>query len=135
MFDIETEYAASHPKILAVVEALASQPPSDFLGWAYKLLHRTDHYTGDDHVYFVEAIGTNLVKVGRSVNPARRLGQLQLLSPVPLRVVGLIHGGSEVETIVHAGILSLRSHGEWFHFTHGLRHFVRAITIEGGGAM
>ncbi|MET3481579.1 GIY-YIG nuclease family protein [Methylobacterium sp. 1973] len=74
-------------------------------------------------VYFVHAPSVNLVKIGRSVDPERRFSELRLLSPVDLKVIGVVNGGSLVEAQFHRQFDHLHSHGEWFHATKELMHF------------
>lgn len=79
-------------------------------------------------VYFVEAEGTNLVKIGESIsNPEWRMAQLQTGSPVKLELAGyavvfttkldrlaLKKTAARVERFVHRRFDEVRQHGEWF---------------------
>lgn len=74
-------------------------------------------------VYFLHAPSVNLLKIGYSGDPERRFEQVRLISPVPLRVIGVIDGGAEMERQLHERFAHLRSHGEWFHATAELMNF------------
>lgn len=65
-------------------------------------------------IYFLEAIGTGLVKIGFAVNLKRRVSSFQTASAVPLQLIGLIPGGYEREQEIHNHLEYFRSHGEWF---------------------
>jgi len=66
-------------------------------------------------VYFIEAEGTGLVKIGFAKDPKRRLYDLSTMSPVPLVLLATIPGGRERETQLHRMLDDFRHHGEWFH--------------------
>lgn len=76
-------------------------------------------------LYFIEAVGTEFIKIGRSANPDRRLKQLSTGSPVELRLIGVISGGAEIEKELHKQFDHLRERLEWFRATPELRGFVR----------
>jgi hypothetical protein len=66
-------------------------------------------------VYFIQAEGVRLIKIGLSVGGIReRLFTLRTMSPVPLRCIGLMEGDRDVEIELHRRFRDLRSHGEWF---------------------
>jgi hypothetical protein len=66
-------------------------------------------------VYFVSAGDDGPIKVGFTTGKlARRLADLQLSSPVRLRVVWAIRGGRAKEREVHLKLAAHRLHGEWF---------------------
>jgi hypothetical protein len=67
-----------------------------------------------EQVYVVGGPGSPLVKIGRSRNVSRRLADLQRMSPVVLAVLGVFHGGSDLEAALHRRFRHQRAHGEWF---------------------
>ena len=73
----------------------------------------------EEVVYVLGAPGSNTVKIGRTTNLAKRVADIQRMSPVPLNVLWTTAGGSELETQLHRHFAGLRSHGEWFSFTTG----------------
>lgn len=90
---------------------------------------------GVGYVYFVRCDVTDLVKVGWSKNPRRRLQQVQRMSPTSLRIVGMAKAMIEAERRLHAALAPHRDHGEWFRLddallAHGLS-LVGAMAVEG----
>lgn len=67
-------------------------------------------------VYVLGTPGSNTVKIGRTTGLARRVADIQRMSPVPLVVLWTHLGGHELETWLHRHFASRRSHGEWFTF-------------------
>ncbi|NWF25268.1 GIY-YIG nuclease family protein [Streptomyces sp. PKU-EA00015] len=67
-------------------------------------------------VYVIGAPGSSTVKIGRTANLAKRLGDIQRMSPVHLSVLWAHPGGHELETALHRHFKEIRSHGEWFRF-------------------
>lgn len=69
----------------------------------------------DSQVYFVEAPSVGLVKIGMAQDLDKRLRDLTMMSPVPLRLLKAIPGGLKHEAAVHRLFEEHRSHGGWFH--------------------
>lgn len=69
-----------------------------------------------EFVYVIGSPGSSTVKIGRSINPKRRLSEIQAMSPVPLAILAVHVGDHEVETYLHRRFASARQHGEWFTF-------------------
>lgn len=64
---------------------------------------------------FVYVIGSDAaVKIGRSIDPQRRYGQLQQSSPVPLTIYAIVPEFVVSEERAHEMWAHLRQHGEWF---------------------
>jgi hypothetical protein len=79
-------------------------------------------------VYFVSAGIDGPVKVGFTRGKlARRLADLQLASPVRLRVLYAVHGGRDRERRIHVKLASHRLHGEWFEREPVLRYLDRYL--------
>ncbi len=67
-------------------------------------------------IYFIEAIGTNRVKIGytkQTVN--QRLAMLRTGSSVELNVIRELDGGPSAEKSLHRFFASARRNGEWFN--------------------
>ncbi|NQT15096.1 MAG: GIY-YIG nuclease family protein [Planctomycetes bacterium] len=76
-----------------------------------------------DVVYFIEAVGLDRIKIGRSQDADARLESLRTGSPVPLRLLGVIPpGGKEGE--IHRAFAASREHREWFASTPELMEFI-----------
>lgn len=58
--------------------------------------------------------GAGLVKIGRSVNPRARLRDLQVGSPVELKLLKTIRGGRASEIWLHLRFEAQHVRGEWF---------------------
>ncbi|NUW45513.1 GIY-YIG nuclease family protein [Nonomuraea rhodomycinica] len=56
------------------------------------------------------------MKIGVSFNPDKRLEELQVGSPVALRMLWKTPGGRDMERVLHACFRSYWKHGEWFDF-------------------
>lgn len=67
--------------------------------------------THDGFTYFVGAV--SLVKIGCTINPRTRALDLQVGSPVPLRLIAIARD-STLEERLHVGLRDHRAHGEWF---------------------
>lgn len=65
-------------------------------------------------VYFIEAVGIGIVKIGKTACIENRMGSLKTMSPVPLRLVAYAPGYSRLERQLHDLFRAHRSHGEWF---------------------
>lgn len=72
-----------------------------------------------EYVYVIGAADSHLVKIGRTNNVSKRLGELQRMSPIRLEVLWQTEGGSWLEAALHRTFKDARAHGEWFEFPHG----------------
>lgn len=70
----------------------------------------------DELVYVIGTPGSKTAKIGRTIDTAKRLGDIQRMSPTPLSVLWTHPGGHELETYLHRQFSALRTHGEWFTF-------------------
>jgi len=72
---------------------------------------------GHYHLYVIKAKGCDLVKIGSSKAPSRRLVRLQTGSPLVLSIDRYIVGAAIFEKSIHLDLTArgLHSHGEWFH--------------------
>lgn len=70
----------------------------------------------EEVIYVLGAPGSSTVKIGTTTNLAKRVADIQRMSPVPLEVLWTCPGGRELETQLHRHFKALRSHGEWFTF-------------------
>lgn len=82
------------------------------------------------NVYAIAAVGTTLVKIGTSSNPAGRVKAFQIGCPLELRLLGNWWGGSLVETYLHHAFADRRVRGEWFDFGDADPLPVIAATVE-----
>lgn len=65
-------------------------------------------------IYFIEAVGMGLIKIGYTIDPAKRFLSMLTVSPAPLSLLGSISGGPQKELEIHAALDEHRLHGEWF---------------------
>lgn len=79
--------------------------------------------------YFIEGHHTPLVKIGSSKNPAGRLRDMLVASPVTLSVVAYLPGPCR-ERELHHTFRPQRSHGEWFKVNQDLANLMaRSLRI------
>lgn len=79
------------------------------------------------YVYFAQA--GDVVKIGRSIDPAQRLSELQTTHPEEIVLVATVATHASLETAVHERFHHLRTRdtGEWFRLEPELVAFIRAI--------
>lgn len=65
-------------------------------------------------IYFIQNTETAAIKIGLSVDPAKRLASLQTASADPLKLLGTIEGGRDKESALHCQFSAHRLSGEWF---------------------
>jgi hypothetical protein len=75
------------------------------------------------HVYFIEAEGLDMVKIGFANDARARLRDLQCASPVRLILKGVYRtdDAAALEAGYHERYAHLRQHGEWFRYDDDLR--------------
>lgn len=65
-------------------------------------------------VYFVQAIGVGLIKIGYSENLRKRVFDLRNGSPTPIALLAHMPGGRSEEYQLHSHLYAHRHRGEWF---------------------
>lgn len=76
----------------------------------------SDAVYAHSRVYFIRAVGTELVKIGFSDEVGRRLRELQCASPHELAIEHLIIGTPAIEAELHRRLKRKGRHvrGEWY---------------------
>lgn len=72
------------------------------------------HMEKETQVYVISETGTNLVKIGISDNPRKRLLGLQTANPRKLVILATWQGGKSEESEYHYQFSEFRREGEWF---------------------
>lgn len=75
-------------------------------------------------VYFIRS--GDAIKIGVSINPEQRFGELQVGSALELELLGVIVGDKYTEKEVHARFERLHIRGEWFHADPPLLDFIES---------
>lgn len=99
------------------------------------LLPGDRQFTTDElYTYFVQAGEGGPIKIGATRNLLVRFRTLCAMSPVPLRLLGVMKGDAEDRCYLRLG--AFRLHGEWFAPSSVVFDFIRehAITPESGRA-
>jgi hypothetical protein len=82
-------------------------------------------------VYFMQAIGSGLIKIGCSTDQNVRLKQIGGVASEKLVLLGTIDGDHATEASLHCKFAHIRKHGEWFEPDASLLAFIASST---GGA-
>ena len=80
-------------------------------------------------MYFVEAVGADLVRIGHARSAASRLEALRLCSPVELRLLKEIDGGLREETELRERFAEHLVHDAWFRLAP-LRDFIESAPAD-----
>lgn len=72
------------------------------------------HFARTGAIYFIRNDEADCIKIGHSRQPWTRLSTLQVGSPSPLRIVGLVAAAIKIESIIHEWHFQERRRGEWF---------------------
>lgn len=75
-------------------------------------------------IYFVQAEGGGLIKIGTSVCLTERLRQLELIHGDGLSVLAVMPGSFDVERTLHDRFAHLWEGGEWFRDNGELTEFI-----------
>lgn len=83
----------------------------------------------NSYVYFIEAIGTDTIKIGVTTNMKTRVSALSSSSPFELCVVYYFPGSLQKEKELHKKFNHLRVNGEWFKYTDEIKNFISALKL------
>lgn len=85
------------------------------------------YITDEPYTYFVQAGPDGPIKIGSTRNLPVRLRSLSMMSPIPLKLLGIVKG--DIEDRCHVRLDAFRVHGEWFLPSPELIEFIRANCI------
>lgn len=77
-------------------------------------------------VYFIR-ISNKFIKIGYSVDPQKRLKELQTGSPTKLHLQHVIPGCTKTEAGLHEMFSHIKAKGEWFKYTEEMKWFIRTL--------
>jgi hypothetical protein len=75
-------------------------------------------------VYFLLEPVSKRVKIGWTMHLRRRIRALQLLSPIPVTLLGSVPGRRMHERHIHLHLKEHRLQGEWFEFEGSCRALI-----------
>lgn len=83
-------------------------------------------------IYFIKAKELNRVKIGMTTNLTRRMTAFKIASPVELELLKIMRANEvyQSDADIHDLFPHLRVHGEWFHLTQELQHFIDNLTTQ-----
>lgn len=81
------------------------------------------------YIYLVQKEGTNLYKIGKTVDPYGRIRKFQILLPFPIEAIHLIESDNYdlAETHLHQKYADCRKGGEWFELAPEQIEEIKAI--------
>jgi hypothetical protein len=83
------------------------------------------------HVYFAQSINGGPIKIGCAVDVEKRLKSLQVGSPTPLKLLGVLYGGGrKKENELHKRFATQRLEGEWFAVSGDLMEEIKKANME-----
>ncbi len=82
-------------------------------------------------IYFIEAVGLDLIKIGYTLKVLERFKGMLTMSPCPLSLLGTIEGGPQKEVELHAQLAEHWSHGEWYRKSPAVMAVVATATPSG----
>jgi hypothetical protein len=84
------------------------------------------------HLYFIQSIQGGPIKIGRTLDIDKRIGQLQTSSPEQLVLVGFILNEGHKESELHYKFRQFRLHGEWFEPVAELIEYIKENATRAG---
>ncbi len=100
-----------------------AQPSAEYYAW------RNNKSIVEDHLYFIQ-MGIN-VKIGRSINPEKRMSELKTGSPHELKILLIVKNHGHLEKKIHIAFKVWRKEGEWFHLSTQIKNFIEYLKEDG----
>lgn len=76
-------------------------------------------------IYFIQERAGGPIKIGYSVNPKKRLAEIQTSHPQRLMLLATMDGGRSEELELHRRFGRFRTQGEWFKDDQELLRFIQ----------
>ena len=68
-----------------------------------------------DYLYFIQSNKTGMIKIGRSIDPQKRLKQLQTGNAEMLKLIASFKNMGWREKLIHESLKKWSEEGEWFN--------------------
>lgn len=79
------------------------------------------------YIYFILAEDAGVVKIGRSIDPCRRLKDMVPHCPITLDLLGSIEGPCKLERQIHTLLIDYHQRNEWFEWNDRVKGHVSAL--------
>jgi len=110
-------------------ESLLGQPLEQGFGPQQKQWQRA--IEEEQRVYFMQDGAEGPIKIGIGVVPRQRRSGVQTGNPRPVRLIGSIPGGKQLEDQLHARFDHLHIQGEWYQPAQELLDYIKdALGVE-----
>lgn len=80
------------------------------------------------YTYFIKSAASGAIKIGRSIDPRKRLIDLQVASHESLELLGTMEGDHERD--IHERFADLHIRGEWFRDNGSIAEFIETYNSE-----
>lgn len=117
-----------------IVAIVTYKVASTYYRWREQELMKHRRVVTSGYIYFVQQVSGSrtLVKIGRSVDPIKRIRQLRTSAPYGLRVLGVMPCMDDVasEKLIHQKFKSLRisNRNEWFRMSVPLLLYINLVS-------
>ena len=78
-------------------------------------------------LYVLQAVGSDYVKIGITINMVKRIDKLKTGCPFPLKCILLMSGNSRSELMIKKRFVEYKKHGEWYEYKGELKHFIEYV--------
>lgn len=120
-FQPDEDFESALERVLALRRPEEAEKPLAYERGRYKL----PVFPVNGRVYFA-ACG-DLIKIGFSKKPRKRLQSLRSGSPFDLKIIAAMPGSLQLERHLHERFKKLRERGEWFHADPKLLRFIKEV--------
>lgn len=83
-----------------------------------------------NYIYFIGDTKANMVKIGISTTPEKRLSSLQTSTPNRLVFLAITEGNEKKEKELHQRFKRYRKSGEWFELSDEIQQMINALNTE-----
>lgn len=104
---------------------IADNQITDTSGWGNKEAQKAKRIRLRSKIYFIQQGLSGPIKIGVSANPSRRLVNLQVANPFPLKIIGMIPGTVVEEEKIQKLFEKFRIQGEWFSPDEEIINFIK----------
>lgn len=98
--------------------------------WNSLVNESKENSIGSGFVYFIRGRITRRIKIGYVEDDIfRRLIEMQVGSPDPLELIGIVNASYAIEQKLHSILEEYNTHGEWFEGSPSLIRFIKHISF------
>ena len=81
----------------------------------------------EEYIYFAKIKNKEIIKIGYSINPKKRIIDMNTAMPLDIEILAVIKGSRKTEKWLHKLLQKYNIKGEWFEYNDSVKQIIKKI--------